>query len=281
MKPLRIITDSSSDISQKEAKDLGIEVIPLKISFGGDTFLDGVDFTPDQFFEKLSSSIELPHTSQISPQEYIDIFTDAKNKGDRVLLLPLSSQLSGTYQSALLAKEIVGYNEIYIFDTLSAVAGVRILVMEALMHCKEMDIDQLIEYLTDIRGRIRIYAILDTLEYLFKGGRLSKAGYTIGSLLNFKPIIRVWDGKVELAAKERGSKKAMQTQLAKMKQHVIDFSHPIYVVYTANTGRVEEMKKLCLENGIDLTKMPLISIGATIGVHIGPNVAGVCYVRAK
>ncbi|MCH5164616.1 MAG: DegV family protein, partial [Clostridiales bacterium] len=187
---IKILTDSSCVIPMSEAEELGIEMIPLGITFGSEAYKDGVDITTEQFYAKLLEGTNYPHTSQPSPQELEDHFAKAKAEGVTLLFLPLSSKISGTYESALRVKEMGGFDNVYVYDTLCTTIMLELLVREAAKRT-HLKIDELIDYVDKLRKRAKLYAGIDTLEFLAKGGRLNTATAAIGSLLKVKPLITI------------------------------------------------------------------------------------------
>lgn len=272
---VKILVDSSSDISEKEAKELGIEMIPMVITFGEEEFFDGVDLLPVEFYERLISSKEMPTTAQVTPFRFEEKFSEMTLKGDEVVAIVLSSKLSGTYEGARMTAEKFG-GKVQVVDSLSATGGERLLVYRALELAKQgKNAKEIAEDLEEKKGKICIVAMLETLEYLKKGGRISGAAAFIGGMLNIKPIIQVIDGKVEVVAKVRGQKKAA-LQIKKIVQETgIDFSMPYMNIWT---GVDEQIAHKYIEENLDLFEgqekpVPHI-IGSTIGTHIGPGVLG-------
>ena len=222
---------------------------------------------------KMMNSKEFFKTSQPSPQEFLDVFEEVKKKQETLICLSLSSKLSGTYQSACLAKDMVDYENIYIVDTLTAVAGIRLLCEVAINWIDEnRSVENIVSGLEELKEHVHIYAGLDTLEYLAKGGRISKTAAAIGTLASIKPIICVEHGEVVVAGKTRGVNKATSVVCEKMQSDIVDTLYPVYTLYSYGLENVEK-----LESKLDLD-VNRVRIGSTIGVHIGPNAFGVCFV---
>lgn len=276
---IRIVADSSCDISQEEAKKLNLEIIPLPINFGNDTYMDGIDIQAEQFYEMLAKSPELPTTSQPSPLEFIERFDEAKKSGDSILVITLSSKISGTYNSACLYKEETGYQDIEIVDSMGTVGFMQILVLEALKKRNEgtMNVHELADYLNNFKKNIRLIALIDTLEYLHKGGRLSGTARIFGTLLNIKPIIGIIDGEIRMTDKKVGANKAVDQLVADFANYNVDYSYPMIFGYTATQDRmnllIEKMKA-----NYDLGEYKISSLGPTVGVHIGPGAGYVAFV---
>lgn len=206
--PIKIVIDSSSDISKEEAVQLGIEVIPMIVSFDKDEYYDGVDLTPKEFYEKLIESDVLPKTSQITPFRYMEVYERLVKEGYDVIVITLSSKLSNTYNSAVLAShEFDG--KVKVVDSLNAAIGERLLCQLALKLVEDgLSFDEIVEQLEVMKHKINLIAIVDTLEYLKKGGRISKTIAFAGELLAIKPVISVVAGEVKVIGKARGSKNA-------------------------------------------------------------------------
>lgn len=280
---LYIAADSSCDITQEEAKEMGITVIPNEIHFGETIYHTGVDLTNDQFYDKLVNGDVLPKTSMITPAQYSQVMKEGLASADYVIVIPLSRMLSGSYNSALIAKDTFSLDEqkrIRVLDCLTVIAGQRIMIDEILKHKDDMDIDTLCDYILALSKRIRIYATVGTLDYLFKGGRVSRIQYNLGRLINIKPVIKVVGGEVKVSAKAHGTKNALKTQIEKLEKHEIDYNYPIYLMYGIDTELLDSLLKECENNDhIKLENLKKVQIGPTIGTHVGPLAAAVIYIR--
>ena len=278
---IRILLDSSADFTAEEAKKHNMELVPINITMNGKNYLDGIDITKDEFYELLTTTGEFPMTAQPSPQDFLDIFEDAKEKGDEIVYLSLSSALSGTFQSATLAKSMAEYDGIYLVDTLSATRAIRLMAEYACKLREEgNDAATIATELEDFKSRVVIYAALDTLEYLCKGGRLSKAAAAVGELANLKPIINVTkEGKMAVPAKALGRNKAISTLVKMVTEQDIDTTFPIYSLYAVGEENTEKLEQKLGKEGVRVTKR--LQIGSTIGCHIGPGAYGVIFVTKK
>ena len=278
---IRILLDSAADFSVEEAKKRNLELVPINITMNGKNYRDGVDITKDEFYELLTSSEEFPMTAQPSPQDFLDIFEDAKEKGDQVIYLCLSSELSGTFQTANMAKNMAEYDDIYLVDTLSATRAIRLMAEYACkMRDEGKDAASIAAELEDFKSRVVILAAIDTLEYLQKGGRLSKAAAAVGELANLKPIITVTkEGKMAVPAKALGRNKAISTLVKMVTEKDIDTTFPIYSLYAVGEENTEKLEQKLGKEGVRVTKR--LQIGSTIGCHIGPGAYGVIFVTKK
>lgn len=270
---IRLLVDSASDYIQKEIEERNLYFVPLQIQIEGKNYLDGVDIDKETFYEKMMHTKEFFKTSQPSPQVFLDIFEKVKEKQETLICILLSSKLSGTYQSACLAKDMADYDNIYIIDSLSATCGIRLLCEVALNWIAEnRSAQSIVSDLEELKGKIRIYAGVDTLEYLAKGGRISKTAAAIGTLASIKPIISVEQGEVVVAGKTRGINKATSFICDKVAVDFVDTLYPVYTIYSYGLENTEK-----LEAKLDL-ETDRVRLGSTIGVHIGPNAFGVCFI---
>lgn len=275
---VKIIADSSANISQSEAKEMGITVLPLGISFNEEEFLDDINISIDEFYEKLTTSKVFPKTSQLSMELLEQTYSEAKKNNETILLILLSSKLSGTVNCANLVKNNGGYDNVYVYDSKGATALNRILVDVALQN-KEKPAEEIIKILDEVRDRIELYAALDTLEYLHKGGRLSKTKAVVGNMLGLKPILTILkDGSLDVKAKAIGLNNAIKTinNLVE-KSGGIDTNYPVYFLYSKIDTNGKKLQK-CYEH-LNLKQTKLLNLCSVIGCHIGAGVAGIVYVR--
>ena len=274
---VHIITDSAADLQPQEYEKLGVTCIPLRVAFGDREYQENVDLGKEQFYDLLLSSEELPKTSQASPQLLADLFENAKNNGDEAIYITLSSSLSGTYQTALMVREDAEYEGAYVFDSRNATGGQRMLVEYACrLRDEGKNAAEIVAGLESIRDRIELYACVNTLEYLHKGGRISHAVYTLGNLAQIKPIISVDpEGRVALPGKVMGMRKGMDFLCKRLSARKPDENHPLYVMYTNNRSVAETLAQRLATNGWKTDG--IIQVGAAIGAHVGPDACGIVY----
>ena len=277
---VKIITDSAADFESYELINNDIVCIPMNISFGENEYQENVNITKEEFYNLLETSNEFPKTSQPSVYEFEKMLKSFKENGDECVIITISSSLSGTYQNAMLTKNTLEYEECYVIDSLTATAGERILVDEAVKLRKSgKSAREIAETLEIIKGRVTLKACIDTLEYLYKGGRLSKAAYTVGSMVNIKPIIELTqDGKVELSSKALSIRQGIKSICDSFINNEPDTRYPIYIVYSHNRKNADILAKKINELGYDIPDERIINIGATIGAHIGKNACGYIYI---
>lgn len=277
---IRIITDSAADFEPQELEQLHITCIPLSVHFGEADYQENVNLTKTQFYELLLHSEEPPKTSQAAPQTLLDLFEDAVKTGDEIIYFTLSSALSGTYQSAVMAKNLADSPLCHVVDSRNATGGQR-MVLEYAVRLRDegKTAKEIIDATEALRSRIILFACIDTLEYLYKGGRISHAVYKLGTLANIKPIITVEsDGSIGIPAKAMGMRKGMDHLCKQVQQRPADSDFPFYVMYTNNRTVAESLVSRLETVGVAVPENRIIQVGAAIGSHIGPDACGLVYV---
>lgn len=275
---VRIISDSTADVSRETREK--ITVIPLSLFFGEEEYIDTVTITYREFYEKLIESDELPRTSQANPESFREVFEDVAKNDETAVLITLSSTFSGTYQSALIAAE--DYEDrIFVVDSKNATIGSGILVELALKLSEEgLSAKEIYERLLEEREKICLMGIVDTLEYLKKGGRISKTAAFAGEMLGIKPVLRIKDGEIIILGKARGSKKSNNLLVQEIeKTGGVDFSKPVMLGYSGLDDSIlkkyVEDSRFLWEEHIDELKESCV--GSVIGTHLGPGVVIVAF----
>lgn len=278
---VRIITDSAADLEPAELIKYNITCIPLTVTFGCDTYQENVNLSKDRFYELLSESEHFPSTAQASPQILMDLFESARDEGSEAIYICLSSALSGTCQSALAVQSMVGCDRCHVVDGRTATGGQRMLLEYAVrLRDEGKTAAEIIAALEDLRGRLVLYACIDTLENLFKGGRISHAVYSLGTMAQIKPIIHVEaDGSLTVPGKAIGMRKGMDTLCKSLQKTDLDEDHPLYVMYTDTRSAAEALAQRFEALGYHIPDERIIQVGAAIGTHIGPNACGFVCVR--
>ncbi len=278
---IRLLIDSASDYLLSEAQEKNIDFVSLNVHFEDKSYRDGVDIEFDEFYEMLATSDSFPKTSQPSPETFLEKFQVAKDNGDELICILLSSGISGTCQSAHLAKDMVEYDNIHIIDSLSATAGTRLLIDYAYDLIQQgLGVNEIIEKVESLKSRISILISPDTLDYLCKGGRVSKTAAAIGNLANLKPIITVTpEGTVDVIKKCVGLNKTVRTIIDGIKAAKPDENYALYPVYAYKTDNIEKLEKALEKEGIKFQDRK--EIGSTIGAHIGPGAFGVIYIKSE
>ena len=277
---IRIITDSASDIPQETAIEWNIRVIPLKVRFGEEEFLDGVTMTYDKFYARLVESDELPKTSQIPPFEYEEEFRKGVEAGDDVIYLSLSSGVSGCYQSACIAAEEFD-GKVYVIDTKQFCISEYIIVQRAVQLRDEgKTAAEIVDIIEEEKKNARVIALFDTLEYLKMGGRISAAAAMAGGVLSIKPVITIENGEVAVVGKARGSKNGNNMLIQYIDKHGgIDYDKPMCLAYSGLSDDLlvkykEDSKHLYVDYVEDI---PTEHVGATIGTYAGPGAIACAY----
>lgn len=278
---IRFIVDSASDMTVEECRELGIIRLAQHISFGDETFIDGVTINTQMFYERLIESDTLPKTSLVTISAFDEAFRQVVEAGDSAIVFVVSSKLSGTYQSAMIAaQEYEG--KIFVIDTLNVCIGQRILLQLAMQYVKHgMCIREIVDRINAERDNVQVIALLDTLEYLKKGGRISAAVALAGSLLSIKPVVSLIDGEVAMVGKARGSKQANNLLRELINKSGVDFDKPFALAYS---GLSDHMLQKYIEDSADLWKnhaetLPVSMVGCTIGTHAGPGAIAVAFFK--
>lgn len=276
---VRIIVDSSTDVSEKYREK--IQFVPLTVRFGDKEYLDGVELSKHQFYEMLVESDVLPTTSQATPAAFAEYLESVASAGESAVVITLSSKLSGTYQSAVLAAE--DYPNIYVVDSQSVAIGTGVLAQYAVELAQQgMGAEEIAQVLTQQREKVCVVALLDTLEYLKKGGRISKTVAFAGGMLNIKPVVTVQDGAVALIGKARGSRNGNNLLVEKIREAGgVDFERPVLLGYTGLSSAllekyVDDSKALWADHVDKLDGCLLCSV---IGTHAGPGAVAVAFFR--
>ncbi len=278
MNKIRIITDSASDLTP--GIHPALTILPMTVSFGEEEYLDRVTLSAQNFYEKLVESDVLPSTSLVSPAAFQDVFREAVEAGDAVIAITISSGVSGTYQSAVLAAGDYPEN-VFVIDSGNVSVGEQILVLRALELLDTVsDADELRKILEKEKEDLHIIAVLDSLEYLRKGGRISGTAALVGGMLSLKPVVSVLDGKVALIGKARGSRNA-NNYLRKEVESTsgIDFSRPLGIGYT---GLNDSLLQKYIADSRNLWEdhpdcLRISQLGAAIGTHVGPGAIALAF----
>lgn len=279
---IRIITDSAADFDAAVAKRRQVDVVPMAVQFGNASFLAGKNLSNEVFYQLLREGKENPTTSQPTPAAFLRYFEEVKAAGDQAVVILLSGALSGTLQSAEIAKELCEYEPIYIVDSRTATAGMQILVNFACkLRRSGLPAAGIASEVERLKDRVRIFAVIDTLEYLRRGGRLSGFQAGLGAMTKLKPVITVRDGAVSIASKAFGTAAAVKQLQKFLLQYPVDDAYPSYFLYTDDKGREELLLPALREQGKLPLRLHYSSVGPTIGTHIGPGALGMAYIERE
>lgn len=284
---VRIITDSASDITPEDIEAAGspaLTVLPLSVTFGSDTYADSVDLTHRRFYELLVECDDLPKTGQVNPYAFEGAIREAHEAGEESVVITVSGKLSGTYESAVSAASAFD-SGVYVVDSRNVCVGERVLVDYALRLVGEgLPATDIAAALEQVRDDILVVGLLDTLEYLRRGGRVPAAAATVSQLLSIKPVISVEDGEVVVLGKARGSKNGRNLLTQQIeKSGGVDFSMPIALGYAGlDDGLLRkyiEDSRAIWEGNMHVDALPVHSVGATIGTHVGPGAIALAFFK--
>ena len=272
---LRIVVDSGSSIKQDEREKYGVDILPLRVQMGEDSFLDGIDLSVDEFYDRLINLKEFPKTSLPSLEDAQNLVENYTNQGDEVLIITISSGISGTFQTMRMLFE--ENDKVTVFDSQMAVGGIRFLVQEARKYEKE-GMDVIVEKLNALVPRIVTAAIPETLDYLLAGGRLSKLSWMLGTMLSIKPVIGFVETKVTVLSKKRGLKQAMKQIVDMAVEDHCDPEYGIVASYTYNKVNIDQVIQM---SPAEIQQMVNVydNLIPSIACHWGPNAFGYIYVK--
>lgn len=269
---IRIVTDSTAEFTQEEAKRYGIDVVPLFVSANGKTYLDRIDITPNEFFEMLKHT--LPKTSQPNPQMFADVFSKYPN--DEIICLSVSSKISGTIGSAQLGAREAGVKKIAIIDTLHTVTTLKIIVLEAIrLRDEGKSFDEIVSEVDNLIKKARILIGIETLEYLQKGGRISAIKAITGSLIQLKPILTFTDGLITPVKNVRGMKASINYIAESVLAEDIDGSKPVLLAYSYDPTNANTLKEKLVEGGVNIDEV--VEFGPVVGTYSGFNAVVISY----
>ena len=281
---IKIITDSPSDLLLSEGEKLQVNIVPLNIHIGEESYKEGIDITTNIFYDKLKKSDKLPTTSAPSPDDYLAYYQEAKEAGDDVIVITLASALSATYQSANIAKDMLDYPKIHVVDSTQATIGQLLIVKYAIsLRDEGKSAEEIVNIIENAKTRVKLLAVFDTLDYLHKGGRLPKTVAIASGLLNIKPIIKLENGSLNLIASARGYKSSLK-RLLKLIDSYGNINPKVSAIfgYTGNTEEAINQAvgfKEQVDAKYNLDKTELCQIGSVIGTHAGPKAFGIAFLK--
>ena len=276
---LRIVTDTASDITVDQARNMNIDVVSLDITFEDGPAPQRTEEDFRRFYQRLEACDRLPVTSRTPPEEYLNLFQDAREKGDEVLVITLSGGLSGTVDSARMAKQIADYDKIEVVDSHQAILTQRMLVEQAVKLREEgYQLQEIVQRIKNTRDQVVVCGVVDTLKYLQKGGRIPASLGTLGTLLRIKPVIILQDRVLKQLGKARGHDAGEEMLYKHMEQDGINKAYPVYFGYTSDRELAERFMQRTRER-FGLTQTRLFPIGGVIGTHCGTRCVAVAYVK--
>lgn len=280
---IHIITDSTSDLSAEELRQLNVHMIHMRVIFEDGTYVDGVDITKDQFYAKQAEAKILPKTTQVNPQEYCDAFQPLLEGGDEVVAILMSSKLSGTFQSACIAKEMLEEDgeRLHLVDSLNVTIGEGLLVREAVrLRDAGKSAAEIAAAINELKLRVRFVAFIGTMKYLKMGGRISASTAVIGTMLNISPVVAIVDGEVKSVGQVRGKQKIIGYTLDFAAEYPIDSRHCVMFGHSQCLGAMENYQAKVTE-ALGIRDCAWDELGAVIGTHSGPGCYGMAYIGLK
>ena len=275
MEKIKIITDSTLDLPVELIREKNIEVLPLLINFGEESYLDGVEITTKEMIDKINATGILPTTAQVTPNRFEETFKKYLDEGYKIVVLTLSSDMSGTYQSACIAKDMLESDDIVVIDSRNVTSGLGLLVLKACeLRDKGLGIKEIEEEILKAIPKVKSSLNFESLENLVRGGRLSKTAGTIGSVLGLRLILEVKDGKMSVKDKVRGSKKALKKLISDFESVDVDFDSPIVLLELLNEDVYEGLKIYFQEKNINYIDA---KGGCTVGIHSGIKPCGIFF----
>ena len=275
MEKIKIITDSTLDLPVELIREKNIEVLPLLINFGEESYLDGVEITTKEMIDKINATGILPTTAQVTPNRFEETFKKYLDEGYKIVVLTLSSDMSGTYQSACIAKDMLESDDIVVIDSRNVTSGLGLLVLKACeLRDKGLGIKEIEEEILKAIPKVKSSLNFESLENLVRGGRLSKTAGTIGSVLGLRLILEVKDGKMSVKDKVRGSKKALKKLISDFESVDVDFDSPIVLLELLNEDVYEGLKIYFQEKNINYIDA---KVGCTVGIHSGIKPCGIFF----
>lgn len=279
MEKIKIITDSTVDLPKELLEKMDVEVLPVLINFGEESYLDGIEITLDEVFKKIENGDTFPTTAQIVPNRFVEAFEKYLNQGYKVLAVLMSSGMSGTYQSACLAKQMLETEDVQVVDSQTITSGLGLLLIEAAkLRDEGLKIEEIVKRLDETKKYINSSLSFDSLDNLVRGGRIPRAVSVVTGMLGIKLILEVKDGVMALKGKVRGSKKAVKKIISDMEELGIRKDLPVIVVNVNNDEICNALKAYLEENNIDYIEGP---VGCSVGIHSGDKAVGVFFVSEK
>lgn len=279
---VQIITDSTSDLTEQEQRELNVHMLHMRVIFEDGVYTDGVDITKEQFYEKQAQAKILPKTTQVNPQEYCDAFEPLLENGDEVVAIIMSSRLSGTFQSAQIAKDMAkGGERLHLVDSLNVTIGEGLLVREAVrMRDAGATGAQIAAALEELKLRVRFVAFIGTLKYLKMGGRISTSTAVLGTMLGISPVVAIVDGEVKSVGQVRGKQKILSYTLDFFREYPVDSRHCVVFGHSRCLETMETYRDKCVQ-ALGIRDYAWDELGAVIGTHSGPGCYGVAYIGLK
>ncbi|MGL5150494.1 MAG: DegV family protein [Clostridium sp.] len=275
MEKIKIITDSTIDLPKELVEKLDIEVLPVLINFGEESYLDGVEIKLPEVFRRIEAGDVFPTTAQITPNRFVDVFEKYLSEGYKILNISMSSGMSGTYNSACLAKEMIGSDDIYVIDSQTITFGLGLIIIQATkLRDSGMPIADIAKEIEEFKGKVMSSLSFECLDNLVKGGRIPKAVSVITGVLGIRLILEVKDGVMAVKDKVRGGKKASKRILKDLESFGYKEGLPVIVANLDANEVVAPIKEYLEENNIEYIEA---EVGCSVGIHAGNHVSGIFF----
>lgn len=269
MEKIKIITDSTADLSQELYDKYDIEVLPLLINFGDDSYLDGVEINPEEVFRRIEKDNVLPTTAQVIPTRFEETYKKYLDEGYKIISIHMSSAMSGTYQSACIAKNSLESDDIVVIDSQKVTSALGILVLKAAkLREKGLSLNEIEREINKCRDKVKASIVFESLEYLVRGGRISKTAGVIGGMLGIKVLLEIKDGLMAVKEKIRGNKKAIKRMISDLESAELDPELPVLLIDVQNIEIKQALRDYLNENNINYIECP---VGSTVSIHSGPQ----------
>lgn len=277
MEKIKIITDSTADLPKEVYEKYDIEVLPLLINFGEESYLDGVEITPEVLFERIEKEGSLPTTAQVIPNRFMDTYKKYLDDGYKIISIHISSAMSGTYQSACIAKDTLESEEIFVIDSKNVTAALGMLVLKAaILKENGYGTKEIAEELEKIKFNIKSSILFESLDNLVRGGRISKTAGIVGSVLGIKLILEIKDGLMSVKNKIRGSKKAIKKIISDLESNDLDNDVPVILIEVDNPEVTNALETYLIENKVNYILSP---VGTTVCIHSGRKCCGLVFLN--
>ncbi|CAI3707376.1 putative EDD domain-containing protein, DegV family [Clostridium neonatale] len=277
MEKIKIITDSTADLPKEVYEKYDIEVLPLLINFGEESYLDGVEITPEVLFERIEKEGSLPTTAQVIPNRFMDTYKKYLDDGYKIISIHISSAMSGTYQSACIAKDTLESEDIFVIDSKNVTAALGMLVLKAaILKENGYGTKEIAEELEKIKFNIKSSILFESLDNLVRGGRISKTAGIVGSVLGIKLILEIKDGLMSVKDKIRGSKKAIKKIISDLERNDLDNDVPVILIEVDNPEVTNALETYLIENKVNYILSP---VGTTVCIHSGRKCCGLVFLN--
>jgi len=281
MGSIKIFADSTCDLPAEWIAQYDIGIVPLYVTFSEQTYKDGIDLTVPELYKKVDETGKLPKTAAPSPADFIEAFRPHIEEGRKILYISLSSELSSTYQNALIAADEFAEGMVTVFDSLNLSSGIGLQVMKAVNAAAEgKSVEEIVALLTAVRPQVETEFVIDSLDYLYKGGRCSGMQNIVGSLLKIRPVIKVENGKMTPAYKIRGSReKALDQLLNNALSHLSEMDKDLIFVTHSLADEDAKVLKEALEAKTNARQVAVSNAGCVISSHCGAKTIGILYTK--